>query len=332
MKESNKAALATRFLHSRAAAVIISVMALAAMFAFYGSDQRDYVLGDNGTAFPSANEWISSDLWSFVAALGCQVLTGVAMVLLCRVFNVLRSLTWLYVPMFVLMLLATPNLAVQFYTGLLLVPVVAGCVLLLLDSYRSPAASRHVFLIFLVLSLGAASQYSFGVYLIVCLLGCMQMRILNGRTLVAALLGMITPWWILFGFGILRPSDVHAPAFSSIFNTIDFNDTLLLLVSVGFTGLLIILSVVLNVFRTIAYNARARANNGVFMVLSLVSLLACCADYENIISYIPILDFCAAMQVTHYFANHRADRSCFAIVAVMLVYFSIFLCQTVISI
>ena len=166
--------------------------------------------------------------------------------------------------------------------------------------------------------------------MLVFLMGCAQMQVFNGRTLVAALIGVVTPWWIMLGFGIITPADIHLPSFAGVFTLIDFSDTFMLLSTVGLTALLIVLSLVLNVFRTIAYNARARAVNGVFTVLSLVTLLACCVDYHNLISYIPLLNFCAALQVSHYFATHRAEKSCFAILPVMVAYIAIYICQRVI--
>ena len=84
--------------------------------------------------------------------------------------------------------------------------------------------------------------------MLVFLLACVQMQVFNGRTLVAALIGIITPWWILLGFGIISPADIHLPVITSIFSVIDLNDTFLLLISVGFTAFLIVMSLVLNVF------------------------------------------------------------------------------------
>ena len=125
-------------------------------------------------------------------------------------------------------------------------------------------------------------------------------------------------------------ADIHLPDIKDIFSQIDINDTFLLLITVGLTALLIVLSLVLNVFRTIAYNARARAVNGVFTVLSLVTLIACCVDFRNIISYIPLLNFCAALQVSHYFATHRGEKTCVAIMLVMAAYIALYICQRVI--
>ena len=79
----------------------------------------------------------------------------------------------------------------------------------------------------------------------------------------------------------IRPSDIHLPQFVSVLSVIDHHDTLVLLVTVGLTALLTMLSFVLNVLRTIAYNARSRAINGVFALLSLTTIAAMCIDFRT---------------------------------------------------
>jgi hypothetical protein len=322
-----KAAIATRILHSRGTALTVAALALVAAFVYFFSDSPMRLTGDKGLALPSANEWFSAPLADFAAAIAGMTACTLLMVLLCKVFNVLRSLTWLYIGLFAVMQMATPGLAVQFYTGTLLSVAVGAALMLLFSCYRNPRPSGHVFLIFLGLSFLTATQYCFALYVPVFLIGCAQMRIFNGRTLTAAILGMVCPWWIMMGFGIIRPSDIHLPQFVSVLSVIDHHDTLVLLVTVGLTALLTMLSFVLNVLRTIAYNARSRAINGVFALLSLTTIAAMCIDFRNMLSYIPLLNFCAALQVAHYFSTHRAEKSCFAIMAVIAAYVALFLCQ-----
>jgi len=308
----------------------MAVLAFVAFCVTYAGGRIMYIAGDKGVAFPSANEWFSPGLPDFFAAIASYGIAIFMMISICKIYNVLRSMTWLHVALFGLMQAATPDLAVQFFTGDMLLIVVQVCVLLMLGTYREPRASGHVFLIFFLLSLFTTTQYSYAAYMLVFLMACAQMQVFTGRTLVAALIGIVTPWWILLGFGIISLSDIHLPVISSIFSEIDVNDTFLLLIAVGLTAFLIVLSFVLNVFRTIAYNARARAVNGVFTVLSLVTLVACCVDFRNLISYIPLLNFCAALQVSHYFATHRAEKSCIAILLTMAAYIAIYICQRVI--
>ncbi len=320
----------TRILHSRGVAAVASLLAVAAAVYYYVSGGTGGILADRGFALPSANEWIPEGWGNFLSAMAVNALVVVMAALMNKVYNILRSMTGLYITLFAFMQAATPGFFTQFYTGPVLALAVAVGLYLLFGCYRSTQASWSVFIVFMMLSLLTATQYCFGLFMPAFLICCAQMRIFNGRTLVAAFLGTLTPWWILLGFGIVTPQTLHVPDFRSIFAELDPGDMLWTLISAGFTGLLLVLSIILNVFKTIAYNARSRAVNGAITVTALFAIVGACADFSNIPAYIPLLNFCAAIQTAHYFSTHRADRSCFAILAVIAVYVALYLCQTVI--
>lgn len=320
----------TRFLHGRAAAVLASALAVAALAVYYLHVPVEHMGVDKGFVFPSANNWFAGRGADFAAGLCAFGATLLIATLLCKVYNVLRSLSWLYVVLFAATYVSTPELGVQFYGGSMLVLAVGACIMLLLGTWRNPEGTRRVFLIFAILSGLCTTQYCYLFYLPVFAIGCMQMQIFNFRTAVAMLLGLITPWWIIFGLGIAAPAQVHLPQFSGITLTGSMGQTVLTLLSVGVSALLIVLSFVLNVLRTIAYNARARAVNGVIAITSLFTIAACAVDFTNIITYIPLLDFCAALSTAHYFATHRAENSGFALVGIVVVYTVLYICQTAI--
>lgn len=323
-------ALRTRLSHSRGFATAAILVMIAGVLLCYLLGDVEAVHGDKGFILPSANEWIPIPWLDMLASL---VTTGVVlfiMALISRIFNVLRSDTSLPLTLYALFTLSSPDLSAQFYTGSALVLLVSACIMLLFSCYRAPASTRRVFLIFMVLSAGAATQYCFILFIPVFLLGCAQMRIFNGRTLTAAFLGLLTPWWIMAGCGLLHPSAIHRPELLNIFDNLDAQDTRLLLVAVALTALLAVTAFIFNVMKTIAYNARTRAFNGVYATLSLVTLVGMCVDYRNFISYVPLLNFCAAYQVAAYFNTHRADRSYIAIWTIAAIYFTLYLCQILI--
>ncbi|MDE6468866.1 MAG: hypothetical protein K2L28_08235 [Muribaculaceae bacterium] len=320
----------TSLCHSRSFGIAAAIVAVAALTFYFINGYATPLEGDHGTAFPSANEWISIPWVNFIAAFSGGAATIVAMLLLNKIYNVLRSMTSLYIALFAFMLMAQPDYSTQFYSGTLLAIVIPACVILLFGCYRAPGTMRRVFLIFMLLSAFASTQYCFALYIPAFLAGCAQMRIFGGRAFVAALLGIITPWWLMFGFGIITPADITTPHFSSIFSNSAPADTIPLLVAVGFTALVLLLSFILNFIKTIAYNAQARAYNGTFVLISITTVVAMIADYNNMTSYLPMLSFCAAMEATHYFSTHRAEKSSIAIFTLLAVYAALFACQTII--
>ncbi len=103
-----------------------------------------------------------------------------------------------------------------------------------------------------------------------------------------------------------------------------------LFATAGLSASLLVLCLLLNAFKAIAYNARSRAVNGAIIVVALFTILGAAADFSNTAAYIPLLNLCAAIQTAHYFATHRADRSWIAIAAICLAYTTLFLCQILI--
>lgn len=319
----------TRMVHTRAFGTGVALLALVMACLYFFGGWQDHIASDKGVAIPSANLWLSLPIADFAAGVAGSALTIAVMAMLNKVYNVLRNMSSLYIGLFAAMELATPDLATQFYTGTLLAVAVPVCLFWLFSCFRDPAATRHIYLIFLVLSLLTASQYCFAFYIPVFLLGMAQMRVFGARSFTAAFLGIITPWWIMLGLGLITPADIRMPAFVSIFSVIDHDDTFLLLITVGVTAAAMLICFVLNLLKTIAYNARARAYNGAFTVTALVTIAAMCVDYRNIISYVPLLNFSAAMEIAHFFSTHRAEKSFIAIFVLIAAYAALFICQII---
>lgn len=305
-------------------------MALLAVTMFFSAGLTELVPAGTGLAFPSPSQWLRGGWADFLASIACSGLTMGGMLLLNRIHNILRSMTSLYVALFSVMMLGTPNLASQFYAGSLLAALIPLCLLLLLSCYRYYGATHRVFLIFFLLSLAGTTQYCFIPYIAVMFLGLAQMAIFNRRTVLAAIFGIITPWWILIGFGLINPLELQLPVLEPVFSKIGTGDTVLLFLSLGVTVAAQLTAYSFNVFKAIAYNARARGINGVFSILSIVTVAMICLDFHNILSYVPLLYFCAAVEISRYFATHRNDRSCILVLSLIAVYIALFVCQTLI--
>lgn len=325
----NNAAI-TRFLHSRGGATLAILFMIVGTWFYWHVGRVTYIPGDKGLALPSANDWISSPVAEMVVNL---VITGVIIVLsvyLNRVFNVLRAMTLLYVVFFAFFELATPNLLAQLTTSTVLCAVVLACTVLLYSCYGDTSRIRRVFLLFFLLSVAAASQYAFVVYIPLFILGCAQMKIMNLRTVGAAILGIITPWWILLGFGIVSPADIHMPKVVSIFDAIDFSEAIALAVTVGVTVLLTLSAYMLTLLKSMTYNAKSRSFGSFIALMTAMTIVAMVVDYTNITAYVTLLNFCAAYQLSHFFLLHKSEKSYFAITTILAVYLVLYIWRTII--
>lgn len=320
----------TNRIHSKGFAETVYVLCVFLAFVFVGSGNMDWLRRASGTPLPSANLWFPARIWSFAASMAANMACVALVYVINRFFNIIRTPSYLPVALFGIMQLATPDLFSQFYTGTLLALVGGVSMILLFSCFKNPGATSRVFLAFFLVSLASMFKYCFFFFIPVLLIGCAQMRVFTPRSLTAAFLGLITPWWILLGFGVLKLSDVEFPTFQSIFSVIDFGDAFMLMLVGGVTVVFALASFILNGRTTIAYNSRTRSYNGLLAVMTLAAIAGLCADYVNFISYIPLLNFCAAYHVGHYFSAHRAGKSYIGVIGVMALYSGFYICQILI--
>ena len=317
-----KSAVLSRKFHSRTAALVMILIAAAY------TTLSDY----EATAPDMGEPWLLSRLfegigssWTVVINLIFNAVIIVLMALINRRYNVLRAMTWLPAGLFALMQAAIPSLMLTMDSGAIVCMTVTGCLMMLFGSYGNQESVYRVFLTFALLALGTAFRYCLVFFIPVLWIICIQMRVMNLRVFLSSLMGLLTTWIILLGFGIVDIESLRLPQMTSIFAALNLSHAYYLLTVVGATSALLVLSVLANIMKTIAYNARARAYNGALLITSLATLLCMLFDYDKLSSYLPLLNLCAAYQTTHYFVNHRYERQYIAILAVAMTYITLYL-------
>lgn len=295
-------------------------VAIVYILSTFGIDDGLAGQGEQGLCLPPPALWPLAP-WVDVAG-GVLITAGIyaIMALINKEFNVLRSNTRLQLGLFALIAAGVPRLVVNINSGIIVALVMNVCLMLLFSCYDNPRAVRRVFLAFLMMSVGSMMQYCFLFYIPVLWLVCAQMRIFRGRTVAASLMGLATPWIIILGFGIISPNDIHAPRVIGIFGSYVMESAIYLLVITAVSALMLIGAMVMNVSRTISYNARDRAFNGALSLISLVTIVAIAVNYNNLLAYLPLLNVCAAYQITHWFVNHRFEKQYIAVFAVCCCY------------
>ncbi len=313
-----------RILHSRGIAMLMAViMAAGAWFAFeHGVVSENNF--DRGTVLPSANLWIADTQLALYTNVALTLLAAYGMLLLSRVFNLMRTVSQLDVTFFMVISLSAPDLLCRMNTGTPLLLILLLCIFLLYSSYANTAASPRIFLIFLLLSLGTMTQYAYMVYIPVFFLGLGQMRIFGLRTITAAILGLLTPWWIGLGAGLVTPEQVHIPQFDSLLSAIDFSDTLHVFAVVVLSSILLMSAWSMNFIKMLSYNAHLRAFTGTLSLLSLFTILAIIIDFSNIVAYAPTLFMLTAFQLCHLFVNLSRKLTAAVIGSIILIYVAIY--------
>ncbi len=304
----------TAFLHTKGSTILITFLACVSCAIAWEKGAVAHIDGNLGLGLPSANMWLDFNWVSAVVNLSANVFAALLTVYINWAFNVLRSLTALVATMFMAMQIASPTTLGQFYGGTLLLLVILFCTMLLFSEFGNENGQRRVFLVFVLAGACAFTQTGYLFYIPVLLLGCMQMRIFTLRTCLAALLGMITPAWILFGSGLVRPENLQWPEMVVAWSVFDTREAVQAFATTGFTILVGVCFTIANILKILSYNSRVRAYNGFLTTAFIATAAFTLLDFNNFTFYIPLLNCLAAYQVGHFFTYRRHRRSYIAIV------------------
>ncbi len=304
------------------------IMLVAARVAFQ-TGEVTYFGFDHGIIFESANLWIPNRWLTMVINTAILLVTALSWMFIIQLFNPFRAMTTLPASFFLVMVASMPDIMDQVYTGTILAMSIVVCLPLLWSSFADVGRLRHIFLLFFILSALSMTRYCFAVYIPVFLLGCVQMKIMSLRTIIACLLGIITPWWIALGVGLIDPQAIRLPDFSRLFSVFDFEGTLnLILVSVT-TVVLLVVSWCANFMKVLTLNANLRAFNGSISLIALFTLLAMVADFANAVAYLPTLMLVTSYELSYMFGTNPHDRRYVGILALMAVYLGFFVIRMV---
>lgn len=262
---------------------------------------------------------------TFAVATVCLLLSIAIMSLTSRIFNITHTSSRLYAGLFALMVCATPGAAGPHLTGMALCLTGLGCMILLYTTYNRANPYRRIFLIFAILSACSCYHWAFAALVPVMLPGCAQMRRFTLRTLLAALIGVITPLWILWGSSIISLDQLTAPHIA-----LPSQQTLAMystpqLVAMGTTLAAAVVATLMNVIKVYGFNARTRSFNGLLAMLTLWTAIATVVDFGHAIDYMALLTALAAMQITLYYHLWFERRSYITVIAVTILFIIVFL-------
>lgn len=265
-------------------------------------------------ASPAASAWVNLLLLCAVAAV---------MIYINRVYTIPRSITLVYAVVFCVAMTATPSLTAALSAGALLAATVACCWALMLGAFASHRAPQRVLTVFFILSAGATVHYAFALYIPVFLIGCAQMRVFSLRTVLAALMGIAAPWWLIFGLGIASPSQLRV-AETLVAAVQGVRPAGTMLATALFTAFIMVASYAATVLKLLTYNARTRAGNGLITLTALVTMLLMAVDSQAMAVYMPLLNCCAAIFLSHLFVIRDNSRAWVLFMFVTIIYYAFY--------
>ena len=251
--------------------------------------------------------------------------TAWAMIAINRQFNILRTLSVFFAAYFLFITCSTPFMSCFAGTSSVLAACMIFCMWILFTLYNEPHINRRIFLIFAILSVGTLYDWKFLFFIPLFVIGLAQMRILRTKKIIAALIGIFTPPWIVFGLDLMP-----IPQLPHIFFTpptillqspeaLPFLCTVLLTMAIGF------LLGSINLLRILGFNARARAYNGFLALLGIYTGILAIINFTALPDYMTLLNACVAFQVGHFFRATASRRGYILIVLLFAAYTSLYL-------
>lgn len=182
-------------------------------------------------------------------------------------------------------------------TGMMAASVAAVSLVLLFHCFSRPGKTKTIYLIYLLCGLGALGSRCFALLSAALMLSVVLVRAFSVRGLVAAMLGLITPFIIGTGFGIYDPMKIVDIYAAPWIPGIDASTLLACSVALVF-GLATFL-------QSYGYPAKARARNMSILGFTALAVFMPLVDSANSFNYLPMVNLCGAYNASHFAATRR---------------------------
>lgn len=305
-------------------AVIIAAISVWMAWRAFAQGKAVPLIAPHSIALPSPVEWIGNASLSFTINILCIITLAVMMLVINRRFNIIKTASGFFAAFFMFITCSTPQVTGMFSGSTLLALAVMAGVWLMFSIYNIRQCDRRVMLAFCLIGAGALTEYCFTFYIPAFFIAVAQMRVLRFKKLVAALLGLIAPAWIVWGIGVAPvpqlPNVVFTPP-SMLLESPQLYPVLATVVWTTFTGFIMGL---MNLIRLLGFNARDRAFNGLLLVLTAATGIFAVVNFTNVAFYVVLLNALVAFQVGHFFRFAASRRAYIPILANMAVYTALY--------
>lgn len=282
---------------------------------------RPEVVGDAGICFPSPNEWhIAKFLgWLLNSAL---IFFSVFMISACnRKYNFLSLADPIVSTLLLVTLSSNCLTTASLSSATLLLAINVICINFLFDTFERYNATHQFFSIATFISVGSMFQYAFVMMIPVYVAGGFLMKTLRIKELLAFGLGLIAPYWILIGLGIVSLDAIKVPGLLSGFEGAGLQtDYVAIITTLTITGVVALIFALYNGITLMNRNSRLRCMHTVFNIMGVVALICIFADFNNFLAYSSILYFWFTIQIANYFALYHT-RSNFLWILVLTLFY-----------
>lgn len=231
------------------------------------------------------------------------IVTAILLNMLSHRNNLSKEDNLLPILFFILFQLLNPTLisplTISNTTTLLLVVLIS----LLFSCYQQGhTVTEKSFLIILIISTISLFSARILYFIPIFFIGMIQMQASSLRTISGMIVGLILPYWIIWGLGIREASEFDFTSLSITLQQPTMSQHIVACIVVMLIGLFTGFSNLMNAFNE---NIQTRAKNGFINILSVYTAILMIIDNAHYISYLPLLNSCVALQTCYFFTTRQ---------------------------
>ncbi len=301
-------------------------IAIVLAIIYYITGGSGPVSGNMGLCLPSPDQWPIPVEWSWIINMALIVGSGTALIFFNKGYSLIQNADMVFPSMFVILTATNPWAGGQLDSSSLMVIINIICLATIFSCYKSRNATQEVFFVATMLGVGSMFQYAFLFFIPAYLLIALMMKCLHFKEIIAFGMGVVAPYWIAVGMGLVPLDQFHVPQFTNLFENLSSGSDLLIgALNIGLTALVGIILALNNAVKLYAGNTRRRLYNNAIAVIGLICIAGMALDFHNLPTYLATFYMTAAMQIANTFALWNIPKSRYWIGSVTAVYVILFL-------
>lgn len=279
------------------------VIAIALTFIYYLTGSFHLNEADLGVCLPSPNLWPIPSIWSWGINMAIILGSAVALIFFNKTYSVIQSADMVLPSLFLILTVCNPWDDGMLASSSLMVAINLLCLTTIFSCYKSFNATQEIFVVATLLSLGSMFQYSFIFLMPGYILIGLMMKCFRFKELAAFLMGIVAPYWIAVGMGIVPPDAFHWPTFTNLWDGFSSKtDIFTGVLNIGLTALVTIILTLNNSVKLYAGNTQRRLYNNAISVIGLICMAGMALDFNNLPTYLATFYMTVAFQIANTFA------------------------------
>lgn len=252
---------------------------------------------------------ISSKVWTNFISMGIYTLIGYMLIETNTKFSIIRNRTTLHVSFY--FIFTSVCIFIHNFCADIFIPLFILLSLIhLFSGYENNKASGHIFSSFLYLTISGLISQIFFFYIPIYILSMIGLRCANLKYFLSALIGIITPFWILFVYSfwfdkmyffykpILNVANINPLLFSRTTSTE--------IISMVLISILSLVAIFHYFSSSFSEKTQTRAYILFLIVIEIWTLLLSLINPESLTNLIQVNILCSSILLGHFFTITRS--------------------------